>query len=108
MNLNAEKNNVCPCCGHHCRVDALHCQRGMMYFGIETKTGEDANHKHHIRDKSDATMEDKVISLMRRCGHYLHHNMRESDSSEQMLSALSDDEKKNLILLLKKCLQNWE
>lgn len=37
------------------------------------------------------------------CGHYLHHNMNK-DGSEDLLSGLSDAEKKELILLLKKCL----
>ena len=109
MNSNVDDKNVCPCCGRHCSVDNLHCPRGRAYFGIETDAGHEEKHPHHHgHDKADMTIDDKVISLMRGCGHYLHHSMGEDSSSEQMLSCLSHEEKKELISLLKKCLQSWE
>lgn len=108
MNSNFDESNVCPCCGRHCNVDNLHCPRGRAHFGIETEPGQEEHHHHHGHDRADMTIDDKVISLMRGCGHHLHHNMDENSSSEQMLSCLSPDEKKELISLLKKCLKSWD
>lgn len=108
MNSNFDENKVCPCCGRHCSVDNLHCPRGRAHFGIEAEAGQEGHRHGHAHDRADMTIDDKVISLMRGCGHYLHHHMNEDISSEQMLSVLSNEEKKDLISLLKKCLHNWE
>lgn len=105
--MNSNENNVCPCCGRHCSIENLHCPRGRAHFGVEAKAGQ-GEHHHHEHDRADMTIDDKVISLMLGCGHHLHHNMGEDENSEQLLSFLTHEEKKELISLLKKCLQNWE
>jgi hypothetical protein len=52
------------------------------------------------------TVDDKVIALMRGCGHYLHHSMG-AENSKELLLMLSEDEKRVLCSLLKKCLKAW-
>jgi hypothetical protein len=94
--------NFCPCCGRHCSVENLHCPRGKAHFGIETD-GEQSSH-HHI--SGNMTNDEKVIALMRGCGHFLHHNMH--GNTDNLLSALSENEKTELISILEKCLTSWE
>lgn len=50
---------------------------------------------------------DKVIILLRKCGHYLHHNVGHGENvdSAKLLETLSDEEKEVLISLLEKL--NW-
>lgn len=106
--MNSTTGNVCPCCGRHCSVENLHCERGMAHFGIEIDGKQETHHHFHGKenfDKENMTIDDKVISLLRGCGHYLHHNA--SGESEELLSMLSVDEKKELISILKKCLKKW-
>lgn len=107
MKLSNNESNVCPCCGRHCSVNELSCRRGMEHFGVEPETNMEMKH-HHEQNRADMTIDDKVISLMRRCGHHLHHNVNDNVGGEQLLSALSHDEKKELISLLKKCLKSWQ
>jgi hypothetical protein len=85
-------------------VEDLHCPRGKAHFGIETNGAQEKQH-HHFHDKENMTIDDEVISLLRRCGHYLHHNMN-AGGGEELLSALSEGEKKELIKLLNKCRRN--
>lgn len=90
---------ICPVCDNHCPSDKLKCPRGMKHFGI----------KQEEKDISDMTPDEAVIVLMRKCGHYLHHNMGESSSltEKELLSVLSDAEKNDLITLLNKCVKHW-
>lgn len=108
MNHDIEAD-LCPCCGRNCPRENLHCPRGKEYFGIETDTmSEERGGHHHGHADADMTIDDKVIALLRKCGHYLHHNKgKDNFDSEQSLSFLSNDEKHELITLLKKCLQHW-
>lgn len=61
------------------------------------------------RDLSSMAVEDAIIMLMRKCGHHLHHNVGPGKkvSSKELLSALSEEEMKELVKLLEKCIQNW-
>lgn len=106
MDSNVNEN-ICPCCGRHCSVDNLSYRRGLEYFG-RTESGSRAHHmRQHAHDSGDMAADDKVISLLRRCGHHLRHNAGNT-GSEQLLAVLSEEEKETLIVLLKKCLQSWQ
>lgn len=124
--MNTEKKpmikdgkEVCPCCDHHCPVENLHCANGKEYFGlpVEEKDRQRGGHRHpekhrgghHSMDERNMTEEEISMTLLRQCGHFLYHNMRhgEADSS-RMFEALSEEEQKQLNVLLKKCLKGWQ
>lgn len=102
MKLNFEKGGVCPCCGRHCSVDNLHCPKGRNYFGLEDTGAQHDRHRHFY---DDTTVDGKAITMMLRCGHFLHHSAGEEPIS---LSCLSEEEKAVLISLLNKCLESWK
>lgn len=55
-------------------------------------------------------VEDKIIIRMRKCGRFLLHDSasEEKTDSRVLLSCLNDKEKKELSVLLKKCLNEWK
>ncbi len=93
------EETVCPVCGNRCPAERLRCPRGMKYFGV----------KPVEKDISAMSADEAVIHLMRKCGHHLHHNVGHNgaDDSGALLSVLSNDEKRTLIELLKKCVDSW-
>lgn len=97
----------CPHCKNHCSISDLQCPKGKEHFGIKDDKDRPAGHDHH---KEPSTPEEKVITLLRKSGHYLHHNVGHNENVDclQLLSSLSDEEKTALISLLEKCLQNWK
>lgn len=102
MKQNHGTESFCPCCERHCPADALHCPRGKAYFGMETEghTGRGHGRTHNMPD-----IKDETVVLMLKCGHYLHHGMTKAD--EDVLSFLSDTEKRELTSILKKCVEQW-
>ena len=56
--------------------------------------------KEHIQDG-------KELSLLRRCGHFLHHSAGTEDTAS-LLNALTTEERATLEGLLEKCLAHWE
>lgn len=54
-------------------------------------------------------LNDEVVVLMRKCGHFLHHSAagRGVDNSK-LLSVLNEEEKESLKAILNKCLQDWQ
>ncbi len=101
MKSHFNSNNVCPCCGRHCAADNLHCSRGKSYFGQETEqTNEKGRYNGNIKDET--------VMLLLKCGHLLHHGLRERAENEDILQFLSPEEKKELTMLLKKCIDTWE
>ncbi len=48
----------CPCCPNHCSKDNLRCGRGKEYFA-----NQDTN-------KEPKTLNEQVISDLRKCGHF--------------------------------------
>lgn len=61
-------------------------------------------------DTSAMNIDDAAVISLRRCGHFLHHSAgREKGiTNAELLSALTDEEKKLLAELLQKCLQSWQ
>lgn len=91
-----EKN--CPCCNRHCPADNLHCPTGRKYFGIEDK---DSPADHPVDSNK------KMILLLRKCGHFLHHNVGQNDDTTPLVNALTSEERITLEYLLEKCLDCW-
>lgn len=111
MNLREKQNENCPGCGRHCPADALHCGRGREYFGIQIPEGENGHHRRMpVKDNPDAPLSEQVLGAMRGCGHFLHHSVGHGNSadSEALLAVLSEEEKKQLLAMLKKCLNSWD
>lgn len=114
-NANAEKNSaqgeVCPCCENHCPKEQLKCLKGMEHFGIKAdgKNGPGPGGRG-MQNLSEMKPEDAVIMLMRQCGHYLHHNVGHGGAVDtgKLLEVLSEEEKQQLIALLKKCVEDWQ
>lgn len=103
--MENNRENICPCCKNHCPSDRLQCRRGRAYFGASD--GEENREGRGERGGRGSGTEDEVIVMIRRCGHYLHHNAAGEDGGK-LSACLSDKEKKELTELLKKCLESWE
>lgn len=105
MKPQFDNSNSCPCCGRHCPADDLHCPRGRSYFGQEPEQSQ----SHHAKGGHGpgGNIKDETVILLLKCGHYLHHDLRESAENEDILSFLSTDEKNELKKLLNKCLEHW-
>lgn len=60
-------------------------------------------------DHVSANIDDTAVRLLRQCGHYLHHSAgkEQGKSNEELLAALSDEEKRALSDILQKCLDSW-
>lgn len=83
---------TCPCCERHCPASALRCSRGEAHFS--------GGHP-------EAPRED-LITLLRRCGHFLHHSLAQDADTAPLLAVLTAEEQAELTALLKKCLNNWQ
>lgn len=95
---------ICPCCPRGCKSNDLHCPRGKQHFNLPV-TQDELTHLHHHEKYANMTIDEKIISLTKKCGHHLKHN--ESMTNEDLLSCLNEDEKLQLFLLLKKCIKHW-
>lgn len=87
-----EKN--CPCCGKHCPVDHLSCPTGRAHFGIR-------------EEERPVNPEEKMILLLRKCGHFLHHSAGNGGDTAALTNALTPEERTTLETLLEKCLASW-
>lgn len=84
------KNEKCPYCHNHCSKDNLNCGRGREYFSN--------------LNNDTKTINEKVISDLRKCGHLLHHN--KELSTNDILSDFSLEELEELHKLLSKICKN--
>lgn len=80
----------CNQCDNQCPADALRCNRGRAYFGMEP---------------AEMKMPAGPIGLLQKCGHLLHHGGVEM---EEALRALTDKEQKELERLLPVLLDDWQ
>lgn len=87
----------CPKCENHCSADKLKCPEGRKYFGI----------KSPAKKPEELTVEDQILILLRRCGHYLHHYAGSDVNSAGLLAGLEKNEKAALAVLLQKCQESW-
>lgn len=109
----AETN--CPMCGRHCPREYLSCGRGMAYFARQEEAQGGAPAPEHpqggprdARDIADMPAEEAALTLLRRCGHYLHHQAGGNADAKQLLAGLSEGEKLQLIVLLTKLTGSWQ
>lgn len=101
----------CPMCGQHCPVDELQCGRGRNHF---QQGGEGHRHDERPRmareeqDISAMAPDEALMLLLRRSGHYLHHNVGHGQAdTQQLFGALSPEEQRQLAALLDKCTRAW-
>lgn len=80
------QQDVCPCCSNHCAKDNLSCGRGLEYFNSSTS-------------EKDATLEEKIVGNLRKCGHILHHN---PEMKSNLLLGCTKEELEQLHQLLSK------
>lgn len=83
----------CPGCDKHCPVDQPNCPTGEAYF-----RGETAVHSPQT---------EKMIVLLRKCGHFLHHHVDRTADTAALTAALDPEERAILEALLEKCLARW-
>ncbi|NBJ93909.1 hypothetical protein [Parablautia muri] len=84
-------------------------ERGRQGYGEGHGHGHDRGHQHG-RDDFGHGKSDDLYSLMRGCGHYLHHSSEKHQKAEgenQLFAVLDDEEQKCLKGLLKKLLDSW-
>lgn len=91
------EEKICPQCENHCPADALKCGKGAKYFGI----------RRQERESGSATIDERILVLMRRCGHHLHHNAGHDTNAAALFDMLTEEEKASLEVILQKCLQRW-
>lgn len=91
-------NKNCPECDNHCPVEDLKCKKGAEHFGVPLKE----------KDISMLPAEERIIVLLRKCGHHLHHNVGRGADTASLVNVLSEEEKSSLEALLQKCLKHWQ
>lgn len=91
----------CPCCNNHCPKDALHCKEGRAHFGIPEPQDPPVGPR-------PAAANDDVVTLLRKCGHFLHHSFGHGGDTSALLAALTPEEQETLRTLLRKCLEAWQ
>lgn len=92
------REKTCPQCENHCPADALKCGRGMNYFGVQRRE----------RDINSMSTEERLLVLLRGCGHHLHHNAEHDTNADALVGMLTAEEKASLEAILQKCLQHWQ
>ncbi|MGN1346780.1 MAG: hypothetical protein ACI4V1_08335 [Eubacteriales bacterium] len=112
-----EKN--CPCCDKHCPVEELRCGRGRKHFGAEQQEASENGHgRDRRRDREhfgredgrpgpEGRTEERMLVLLRECGHFLHHNVGPKADVQPLVDALTPEERAELEALLQKCLEAW-
>lgn len=100
--MENKNKGACPHCENHCKEDEIKCRRGADYFG----GGE--HERHDVRfDYENASTEEKIVTSLRKCGHYLHHRGHGGENGgAEFLNALTDGEKQALLAILEKIAEN--
>ena len=94
------EHKYCPGCENKCALDALKCGKGRNFFGVKDR--ERPQHELPAHD------EPNVISLIRRCGKFLHRGITPDTDLYELTKHLSDNETAILEELLEKCLAAWQ
>lgn len=65
-----------------------------------------------IIDVTNMNLDDAMIVSLRQCGHYLHHSAAAgkegTKSNAELAGVLTEEEKKQVVDALQKCLKAWE
>jgi hypothetical protein len=73
----------------------------------EEKKSHKGNHDHHAKHPHHTLDENNLESLLRYCGHTLHHGKGKLDSNT-LFDGLSAEEQTQLKTLLNKLIQSWK
>lgn len=89
-----EKNN-CPCCGRHCDLNELHCDRGREYVrtGVVPEREHGQNKPGNIRrtaNYSELDMNSKLIMNLRDLGHMVRFLFEGKGSQKRILIILHE------------------
>lgn len=95
--------DICPGCGRHCPKDNLRCPKGKEHFGIQAEASESSHPEERPLRPGE-----KVLVLLRKCGHFLHHSAGPDTDPEALLETLTPEENASLEKLLEKCLESWQ
>jgi len=115
------KMQRCPLCHNHCPIDSLSCSKGKKHFVSEADKKQDKKQekKHDkVQEERKDTKKikeyekkDDLYSLLRTCGHYLHHYAGKSDGqaeNPELFQALDEQQKKELQASLKILKESWK
>lgn len=63
-----------------------------------------------MADISTMNLDDAAVISLRQCGHFLHHSVGkgQENTNSELMSVLTEEEKKVMVDLLQKCLKHWE
>ncbi|MDO4317554.1 MAG: hypothetical protein Q4C48_05015 [Lachnospiraceae bacterium] len=70
--MMTNEKKICPGCENCCPSDNPQCPKGERYFSTN---GEGRVPFAASQGSASGSEDDAVILLMKRCGHYLHHNV---------------------------------
>lgn len=91
--------NICP---NACLKDDLKCGRGRVLFGMEK------DKKPRVECNSNHPM----VKKLAKCGRIVEHKsekmLQHGVDEQRMFDALSEDEQKQLLLLLDKLEEKWK
>ena len=100
--------------GEHRHGGERGCGRGGHGHGREGKHGR-GEHGHsegkpQMRpiDEENMTLSEVTMTLLRQCGHFLHHNVESGADCSEMFAMLKEEEQIQLNAALKKCLAGWQ
>ena len=96
-------NHLCPCCGRHCYLDELQCERGVIY----KETGEIPPRKPKIGANGEVRKppEKKLKYLALSRDEKILWNVKEiseNGNSLELLDCLREDDCASLLILLEK------
>lgn len=105
--------------GEHRHGGERGCGRGGHGHGREGKHGRGehgySEHGHsegkpQMRpiDEENMTLSEVTMTLLRQCGHFLHHNVESGADYSEMFAMLKEEEQMQLNAALKKCLAGWQ
>lgn len=106
--------HLCPCCGRHCYLDEVQCERGAEYkeTGVipPRKPRPDGNGER--KKPSEKKMQylaldrdGKLLWNLREMGSTLSEN--ENPNTDELFGCLRDEDRADLLMLLEKLKHSW-
>lgn len=73
------------------------------------QTERQAAPEEETHEKKKLTLEERLVNLLRKSGHILRVNAHgENKPCEEMLRCLTEEEKRALLAILRKCVTSWK
>lgn len=95
-----ENKNTCPCCGRHCPLNDVQCERGRNFIETgeipeRTKQKEHRHHDGHQHDHhKEMSTNEHISRMLGKCGHILRHQAGGKASQSRVLQILSEHKDK--------------